>query len=48
MNGAMTRTTIIGGETRMLDRELIGVDKQQEYAHAAELSAELWRRMKKK
>ncbi len=45
MNGGMTRTTIIGGETKMLNRELVGIDKKAELAHAREIASELWSRI---
>lgn len=45
MNGGMTRTTVIGGEVKMLDRSLIGIDKKAELAQARQLASELWTRI---
>ena len=48
MSGAMTRTVIIGGELRMRDRELLGIDKEAVLAHARETAQELQKRVLKK
>ena len=45
MNGGMTQTTIIGGDVKMLNRELIGIDKKAELSHAREIASELWARI---
>ena len=45
ISGAMTRTTIIGGEVRMLNRELLGIDREAVFAHARESAAELQKRL---
>ncbi|MEF9973001.1 MAG: putative aminohydrolase SsnA [Clostridia bacterium] len=41
MNGRMTATTVIGGELKMKDHQLIGVDKQAVMAHCREQAQDL-------
>ncbi|MEF9878097.1 MAG: putative aminohydrolase SsnA [Clostridia bacterium] len=45
MSGRSTRSTVIAGEIRMKDRELIGIDKQAILAHARERGTALWQRI---
>ncbi|MEG2315711.1 MAG: putative aminohydrolase SsnA, partial [Clostridia bacterium] len=45
MNGRSVVTTVIGGEVRMRDRELIGVDKARVLARCREQAASLWNRI---
>ena len=45
MNGRCVTTTIIAGEVKMKDRQLIGVDKQAVLAHARERARDLWTRI---
>ena len=45
MSGHHVVTTVIGGQVRMLRRELIGVDKAAVMAHCREQAADLWRRI---
>lgn len=45
MNGSNVTTTIINGEIKMRDRELIGVDKAAVMAHCREQAADLHRRI---
>ena len=45
MNGAMVDTTIINGQVKMLNRELIGVDKPAVMAHCREQAQDMWNRI---
>lgn len=45
MNGHSVVTTVIAGEVKMLDRQLVGVDKAQVMAHCREQAADLWKRI---
>lgn len=45
MNGRCVTATVIGGKIKMLDRELVGVNKQQILAHCRERAADLWKRV---
>ncbi len=45
MNGRNCRTTIINGEVKMKDRELVGVDKEAVMAHCRERAQGVWHRI---
>ncbi len=45
MSGPRVATTIINGEVKMLDRELIGIDKEAVLAHCRERASDLWKRI---
>ena len=45
MNGRNVIHTVIDGQVKMRDRELIGVDKQAVLAHCRETAADLWSRI---
>ncbi|MCI8524515.1 MAG: putative aminohydrolase SsnA [Oscillospiraceae bacterium] len=42
MTGRQCQTTIIGGDLKMLDRQLVGVDEEAVNAHILEESKKLW------
>ncbi len=42
VNGMNVVTTVINGEVKMLDRELIGIDKEAVMAHCREQASSLW------
>lgn len=42
MNGSNVATTIINGKIKMLDRQLVGIDKQEVLANCRILAADLW------
>lgn len=45
MNGHSVKTTVIGGQVKMMDRQLVGVDKAQVMAHCREQAQQLWHRI---
>ncbi|MEA5013670.1 MAG: putative aminohydrolase SsnA [Candidatus Limiplasma sp.] len=45
MNGHNVTTTVIAGEVKMKDRQLIGVDKERVLAHCREKAQGLWNRI---
>lgn len=45
MNGRSVKTTIINGEVKMLDREVIGVDEAQVMAKVREQASDMWKRV---
>ncbi|NLV57468.1 MAG: putative aminohydrolase SsnA [Clostridiales bacterium] len=45
MNGHNVTTTVIAGEVKMKDRQLIGIDKEQVLAHCREQAQSLWNRI---
>ncbi|MPM31340.1 putative aminohydrolase SsnA [bioreactor metagenome] len=45
MNGKCVTTTMIGGEIKMLNRELIGVDKERVLTNCRQRAADLWKRI---
>lgn len=45
MNGHNVRHTVIGGQIKMKNRELLGVDKARVMAHCREQASDLWHRI---
>jgi cytosine/adenosine deaminase-related metal-dependent hydrolase len=45
MQGRSVVTTIINGEIKMKDRQLVGIDAEEVLAHCREQSADLWNRI---
>ncbi len=48
MNSGMVMHTMIGGEWRLWNRELVGIDEQTIFAEAEKVARRLWGRMEKK